>query len=190
MFIFQNLPLEKRMEPKKSRDGVNNYKGDKILCQSRPKQTNDGTREANHVKTASQGDDAYSGPLQLSGSSGFAWAKRRSNDSSLRSRSRSSSKSLIPENLDILHPKNNLEPGVDETGNDQCVNMNSGQESRETIKRSMLKQWSQLESFDASDGYHSQELSMALYQKEENASKRMNPVISQTSTSSTCVICS
>ncbi|CAE6220350.1 unnamed protein product [Arabidopsis arenosa] len=45
-------------------------------------------------------------------------------------------------------------------------------EACEMLKLSMLKKWRQLErpdSFDASDEYHSQELSMAIYQREENA---------------------
>ncbi|KAL0304596.1 UNVERIFIED_CONTAM: protein IMPAIRED IN BABA-INDUCED STERILITY 1 [Sesamum calycinum] len=80
-----------------------------------------------------------------------------------------------------LHLRNNL----DSKGEENCEVVNGqflntkGHDSYETIKRSMLKQWSQLErpdSFDASDGYHSQELSVALYHKEEAAAKRINVV--------------
>lgn len=163
--------------------GVNNHKGDKVLSHEPPKPPSiGGTKEACHVKYASQGEDIYSGPLQVSGSSGFAWAKRRMIDSSLRSRSRSSSRSLIIESSGTLHLRNNL----DSRGEENCEVVKGqfantkGQDSYETIKRSMLKQWSQLErpdSFDASDGYHSQELSVALYHKEEAAAKRINLVI-------------
>ncbi|KAK4383605.1 protein IMPAIRED IN BABA-INDUCED STERILITY 1 [Sesamum angolense] len=71
----------------------------------------------------------------------------------------------------------------DQVGEENCEVVNGqflntkGHDSYETIKRSM--QWSQLErpdSFDASDGYHSQELSVALYHKEEAAAKRINVV--------------
>ncbi|XP_077216076.1 protein IMPAIRED IN BABA-INDUCED STERILITY 1-like [Tasmannia lanceolata] len=50
-----------------------------------------------------------------------------------------------------------------------------GHESFEFVKRAMLKQWTQvdhLDSFDASDVYHSQELLAALYQRDELSSKR------------------
>lgn len=57
-----------------------------------------------------------------------------------------------------------------------------GRDTYESTKHAMQRHWSQLEqtdSFDASDGYHSQELSLALYLKEETAFKRIN-VVSQT----------
>ncbi|KAK8338791.1 hypothetical protein V6Z12_A09G275800 [Gossypium hirsutum] len=98
----------------------------------------DSVEEAAHTKHASQGDIPFSGPLQVSTSSGFAWAKRRKDDASKRSHSRSISRAA---------------------------------------KHAMQKQWSQFErpdSFDASDEYHSQELSLALYQREEMAAKRNN----------------
>ncbi|XP_051115773.1 protein IMPAIRED IN BABA-INDUCED STERILITY 1 [Andrographis paniculata] len=134
-------------------------------------------KEVAHSKNASQGDDTYAGPLQVSGSSGFAWAKRRTIESSLRSRSRSSSRSLIIESSGPLHSTSNADSNGGE--NDEVVNGSKGLDSYEAVKRSMLKQWSQLErpdSFDNSDGYHSQELSAALYRKEEVAAKRINAV--------------
>ncbi|KAL6995149.1 Protein IMPAIRED IN BABA-INDUCED STERILITY 1 [Sarracenia purpurea var. burkii] len=132
---------------------------DAILATEPPKPSINVTDEAFHIKNASQGDMPYSGPLQVSGSSGFAWAKRRLDDYSVRSRSRSSSRSLLIfessgasnlnnyeskrlENVEVVHGKNH---------------------------------WSQLErpdSFDASDGYHSQELSLAVYEREEMAARR------------------
>ncbi|KAE8655215.1 hypothetical protein F3Y22_tig00117034pilonHSYRG01306 [Hibiscus syriacus] len=52
-----------------------------------------------------------------------------------------------------------------------------GHDSYEAAERSMQKQWSQFEhpdSFDASDEYHSQELSLALYKREGMLAKRNN----------------
>lgn len=161
---------------------ANNHRADKVLGQDPLKLPIGTTKEASHVKNASQGDDIHSGPLQVSGSSGFAWAKRRMIDSSLRSRSRSSSRSLVIESSGgALHLRNNLDSKGEESSeavNGQFFNA-KGHDSYETIKRSMLKQWSQLErpdSFDASDGYHSQELSMALYHRDDAAAKRINLV--------------
>ncbi|KAK6123203.1 hypothetical protein DH2020_043060 [Rehmannia glutinosa] len=177
----ENLALRMQGDLKTNGIGVNNHKGDKILAPEPPKPSFGVTKEASHVKNASQGDDIYSGPLQVSGSSGFAWAKRRMIDSSLRSRSRSSSRSLIIESSGALHLRSNFDSKGEEENcdvNGQFVDTKD-HESYETIKRSMLKQWSQLErpdSFDASDGYHSQELSVALYRKEEAAAKRNNMV--------------
>ncbi|KAL2516045.1 Protein kinase superfamily protein [Forsythia ovata] len=178
----ENLPVKTRVNPKINGNAASNHNGDKVLGLDLPKPSTDGTEEAaSHVKNASQGDDTYLGPLQVSGSSGFAWARRRMNDSSVRSRSRSSSRSLIFEPSGVLHSRNNLESRVEENNevvNGHCAD-SKGHDSCEAFKHSMLKQWSQLErpdSFDASDGYHSQELSLALYQKEEMAAKRISLV--------------
>lgn len=169
---LQKLPPQ--IQDQKKLNRIGDSKGDNVLAEEPRKASSFTTKEASHVKNASQGDDIYPGPLQVSGSSGFAWAKRRMMDSSLRSRSRSSSRSLIIES----HLRNNL----DSRGEESCEGV-KGQfgnaDSYETIKRSMLKQWRQLErpdSFDASDEYHSQELSVALYRKEDTAAKRMNLV--------------
>ncbi|KAG8379232.1 hypothetical protein BUALT_Bualt07G0067100 [Buddleja alternifolia] len=177
----ENLPIQKQAELKRNANALSNRKENKVLGQEPPKPSIVVTKETSHVKNASQGDDIFSGPLQVSGSSGFAWAKRRMNDSSLRSRSRSSSRSLIVETSGgALHLRNNL----DSRGEENCEGVNGqlenikGRDAYETIKRSMIKQWSQLErpdSFDA-DEYHSQELSMALYNKEGAAAKRSNLV--------------
>lgn len=158
--------------------GVNSHK---VLDHDPPRQATSMAKEAYHVKNASQGDDIYPGPLQVSGSSGFAWAKKRMIDSSLRSRSRSSSRSLILESSGAMHLRSNLDSSVDENCEGvkgDLPNM-KGEDSYENFKHSMLKKWSQLErpdSFDASDGYHSQELSKALYRKEESGAKRINMV--------------
>lgn len=138
--------------------------------------------EASHIKNASQGDVPFSGPLQVSGSSGFAWAKRRFDDSSMRSRSKSSSRSLKFEPSGALHIKNSLELKRQDSEATKGSRTNSkGRDTYEFTKHAMQQHWSQLEqtdSFDASDGYHSQELSLALYLKEETAFKKIN-VVSQ-----------
>ncbi|KAA8542482.1 hypothetical protein F0562_023645 [Nyssa sinensis] len=159
---------------------LNNCKeGDIIIGVELPKPSINTTEEGSHIKNASQGDIPFSGPLQVSGSSGFAWAKRRIDDLSVRSHSRSSSRSLIFEPSAALHLRNNFGSTRHENVevvHGSCTN-SRGDESHETAKNTMLKQWSQLErpdSFDNSDGYHSQELSLALYQREEMAAKRIS----------------
>ncbi|XP_065877886.1 protein IMPAIRED IN BABA-INDUCED STERILITY 1 [Euphorbia lathyris] len=114
-----------------------------------------------HVKNASQGDIPFSGPLQVSSSSGFAWAKRR------RDHARSISRG---------HSNNGVEPPAalqESTNFDSRDNLDA---RYEISKHALQKQWSRLErpdSFDASE-YHSQELSVALYQREEMEAKRNN----------------
>ncbi|PSS07946.1 Serine/threonine-protein kinase [Actinidia chinensis var. chinensis] len=176
------LPAQTQGVHKVDSSKVHNCKEvDTIACMEPPKPSINVLEEASHIKNASQGDVPYSGPLQVSGSSGFAWAKRRIDDLSLRSRSRSSSRSLIFEPSGALHPKKNSESKRDE--NAEVVHGthtdSRDEDSYEIVKNAMLKHWSQLErpdSFDASDGYHSQELSLALYQREEMVTKRMSLV--------------
>ncbi|KAF7838498.1 Protein IMPAIRED IN BABA-INDUCED STERILITY 1 [Senna tora] len=111
-----------------------------------PKPSNGKLEDASHTKNnASQGDIPFSGPLQVSTSSGFAWAKRRKDDVSIRSHCRSISR--------------------------------GSHDQHEIPKLSMQNPWSKFDrpdSFDASDEYHSQELSMALYHREDSMSKRSN----------------
>ncbi|XP_021285720.1 probable serine/threonine-protein kinase At1g54610 [Herrania umbratica] len=148
-----------------------------------PNPSTDGLEEAAHVKHASQGDIPFSGPLQVSTSSGFAWAKRRKDDASIRSHSRSISRGHIYNSLEPsaqLNARNNFDSKRHENGDVIYGGRTDsrGHDSYEAAKRAMQKQWSQFErpdSFDASDGgYHSQELSLALYQREEMAAKRNN----------------
>ncbi|KAI3673386.1 hypothetical protein L6452_39504 [Arctium lappa] len=107
----------------------------------------------NTIDRASQGDVPFSGPLQVSGSSGFAWARRRFDDSSsTRSRSRSSSKSLVSEPSVTLHSR---EPKYSE-------------KIERTSSRghdSKVKNWSHLELDGRSDGYPSQDSSIVLFKK-------------------------
>ncbi|KDO55459.1 hypothetical protein CISIN_1g005119mg [Citrus sinensis] len=142
----------------------------------------DNREEASHVKNASHGDIPFSGPLQVSTSSGFAWAKRRKDDASIRSHTRSTSRGQVINALEpsaALHTRNNYDSRKHENGDiiNGSRTDSRGHDSLEAVKIAMLNQWSQLErpdSFDASDGYHSQELSLALYQREEMATKRNN----------------
>ncbi|THG07480.1 hypothetical protein TEA_010387 [Camellia sinensis var. sinensis] len=185
--INKLAPAESLPAQTHSAQKINSHKvtirkeGDIILAMEPPKPSIEVTEEASHVKHASQGDVPFPGPLQVSGSSGFAWAKRRIDESSMRSRSRSSSRSLILEPSGPLHAKNDSESNRHENVEVVLGSRTSsrGEDSYEIVKHAMLKNWSQLErpdSFDASDGYHSQELSLALYQREEMATKRMSLV--------------
>ncbi|KAK2981366.1 hypothetical protein RJ640_003326, partial [Escallonia rubra] len=177
----ENLPVQPHAAHKLSASSLAKRKeGDAILCVELPKPPIDVFEEASHMKNASQGDVPFSGPLQVPGSSGFAWAKRQMDDSSVRSRCRSSSRSLIFEPSGALHLRNNCETKHHEKIDVRGSRTNSrGHDPYEVVKQAMLNNWSQFErpdSFDASDGYHSQELSLALYQREEMGMKKINLV--------------
>ncbi|PHT47703.1 putative serine/threonine-protein kinase [Capsicum baccatum] len=182
----EKLPIQNQGVPTNNGSSLGTQKGDIIIGLERAKPSVDSKVEASHIKNASQGDVPFSGPLQVSGSSGFAWARRRTDDSSMRSRSKSSSRSLKFEPSGGLHIKNNMELKRREnyeTTNGSRTN-SKGRDTYESTKGrdAMQPHWSQLEqaeSFDASDGYHSQELSLALYLKEETAFKRINVVQDQ-----------
>lgn len=143
-----------------------------------PKPSIDILTESSHTKNASQGDIPFSGPLQVSTSSGFAWAKRRKDDASTRSHSRSSSRGLgcnALEPMGVLHARNHSNRLENSDVSNGGRTDSRGYNSSEIAKRVMLKQWGQFErpdSFDASDMYHSQELSLPNFQRDEMASKR------------------
>ncbi|KAG2254196.1 hypothetical protein Bca52824_084332 [Brassica carinata] len=130
--------------------------------------------EASHVKNASQGDVPFSGPLQVCKSSSFAWAKREKDEACVRVHNRSLSRGHLPNSSG----RSPVEPKRNESKNDdkrEDKTDSRGQESYEAVKRSMLKQWRQLErpdSFGASDEYHSQELSLG--QRDKMATKKGN----------------
>lgn len=136
-----------------------------------------------HVKNASQGDIPFSGPLQVSTSSGFAWARRRRDDASIRSHSRSISRGHLINGLDhsaILHSRSNVDSKFHEKG-DMSISRSSskGHESNERSKVVIRNQWGKFErpdSFDTSDEYHSQEFAVALYLRDEMEAKRSNMV--------------
>ncbi|KAJ8650960.1 hypothetical protein MRB53_003983 [Persea americana] len=134
--------------------------------------------ETLHVKHPSQGDLPFSVPLHVTASSGFAWAtKWKEENASLRSHSRSSSRGMGPGALDassILLSGRVTSDSKRQANGDILHDSVNFKGSFDMSKRSMLKQWSQLErpdSFDASDMYHSQELA-ALYHRDELLSKR------------------
>ncbi|KAF5477079.1 hypothetical protein F2P56_003758 [Juglans regia] len=140
----------------------------------------DNIEEASHVKNASQGDVPFSIPLQVSTSSGFAWAKRRKEDASVRSHSRSTSRGhicSIVESTTALHARNNVDSRRHENGDAYGTRSYCrGHDSYEIVKLAMQNNWCKFErpdSFDASDEYHSQELSLAQYEREMSA-KRSN----------------
>ncbi|KAD7116793.1 hypothetical protein E3N88_04061 [Mikania micrantha] len=152
----------------------NKKAGDIILGFELRKPSINTTEDGSHTKHASQGDIPYSGPLQVPGSSGFAWARRRLDDSlSIRSRSRSSSRSLISEPSGAPHLKN-LEHKCNE--NLDWVN-SRGRESNGLV----IKNWSQLDrpdSFDAgSDGYIKK--MRMIYQDNEEKVEFSGPLLSQ-----------
>ncbi|PRQ16251.1 putative protein-serine/threonine kinase CMGC-CDK-CRK7-CDK9 family [Rosa chinensis] len=144
-----------------------------VIGRELPKPSASKAEDASHVKNASQGDIPFSGPLEVSTSSGFAWAKRRRDDASRRSHTRSISKGHIFNTVEpsiAVHTRKNFDSKTHENGEYRGRTDSRGHDSYEIVKLAMLNQWGKLErpdSFDASDGYHSQELSRALYQREE-----------------------
>lgn len=182
LMLVEPLSAQARGPQKINRSKVSNHKEEDTTSASviePPKPSTDIKEEPLHVKNASQGDVPFSGPLQVSGSSGFAWAKRRVDDSSIRSRSRSSSRSLIFEPLSQFPSKNGHEPKGHDNVEHSGGRSQGEDDTYNGINNSMRRHWRQLErpdSFDASDGYHSQELSLALYQREEVAAKRLSLV--------------
>lgn len=158
MNILQSLPGQNKTQTRNKVKGnsLDNKKGgDIILGFELRKPSINSTDDFSHAKHASQGDIPYSGPLQVPSSSGFAWARRRLDDSlSVRSQSRSSSRSLISEPCGTLHSKN----FVCKYNENLDRNDSRGRESNEMGQRGLvIKNWSQFErpeSFDAgSDGF-------------------------------------
>lgn len=151
-----------------------------------PKPSIDFMEEALHVKHASQGDIPFSCPLQVSTSSGFAWAKRRKDEASIRSHSRSTSRGHVSNAAEpsaVLQSRNNLDLKGLENGDVRHREHadSKGHDAYEIAKLAIQNQWGKFErpdSFDASDGYHSQELSLALYRREEMGASRSELVSS------------
>ncbi|KAK7265826.1 hypothetical protein RJT34_33450 [Clitoria ternatea] len=145
-----------------------------------PKQSNGKPEDASHMKNASKVDIPFPGPLQVSKSSGFAWAKRRSDDTSVRTHSRSISRGYIfnSSETSTLNSRNNSESRNHESKELFRARSNSkGHDLLEISKLTIQNQWSKFDrpdSFDTSEEYHSQELSMALYHREDSLSKRSN----------------
>ncbi|KAK4257217.1 hypothetical protein QN277_006833 [Acacia crassicarpa] len=132
---------------------------------------------SSHVKNPSHGDIPI---LQVSTSSGFAWAKRRKDDvSRRRSHCRSISRGHILNSSEHSspHSRNNFDSRNQEN-KEFCggrSNSRGHNDIREISKFAMFNQWGKFDrpdSFDASDEYHSQDLSIALYHREYSASRR------------------
>lgn len=135
-----------------------------------------------HVKNASQVEIPFHGPLQVSKSSGFAWAKRRKDDASIRSHTRSISKGHIFNSLETstLNSRN-----ISDNRNSENKEIfgertsSRGHDLFEISKLVMQNQWNKFDrpdSFDTSEEYHSQELSKVVYHREDSLSKRSNRV--------------
>uniref|UniRef100_A0A0E0I370 [RNA-polymerase]-subunit kinase n=1 Tax=Oryza nivara TaxID=4536 RepID=A0A0E0I370_ORYNI len=134
-----------------------------------------------HVKNDSREEIPFSGPLIVSSSSGFAWAKKPPEDRSFaRSRTRSSSRGQFTAELDQdnkMPAKENQNLGLKEQPNRDMHIARANSKVREphdAAKRAVLKKWSQLgrpDSFDSYDTYHSQNFSNAMYLGDSLSSK-------------------
>ncbi|KAF6152169.1 hypothetical protein GIB67_028083 [Kingdonia uniflora] len=156
---------------------------DPRLSEKPPKLLVDALQETSHSRNASQGDIPFSGPLHVMASSGFSWAKRRKEDiESVRFHSRSSSRGHASTALDppsVRYSRNSSETKCQENGEllGETRTESQDNDSHEIAKHATRRQQNQCEhpdSFDASNVYHSQQLSSAMYQKEEMAAKRYN----------------
>ncbi|CAM0906581.1 unnamed protein product [Alopecurus aequalis] len=131
-----------------------------------------------HVKKDSLEEIPFSGPLTVSSSSGFAWAKKQDGHSFTRSRNRSSSRGGFTAEVD----RDNKVQLKDYVGLREHHNRDAQiapvhsrvREPHDVAKRAVLKKWSQLErpdSFDSCDTYHSQNFSNAIYLGDALSSK-------------------
>ncbi|KAK9073244.1 hypothetical protein SSX86_007568 [Deinandra increscens subsp. villosa] len=172
----ESLPSQSQARLKVNGNSLDNKKGGDVILGfelRRPSSINT-TDDGSHAKHASQGDIPYSGPLQVPGSSGFAWARRRLDDSlSVRARSRSSSRSLISEPSAVLHLKN-----FESKCNENLDRTNSrGREYNGLV----IKNWSQFErpdSFDAGSDGVVKRMNM-IYQDHEEKVEFSGPLLSQ-----------
>ncbi|KAG6473358.1 hypothetical protein ZIOFF_067273 [Zingiber officinale] len=123
--------------------------------------------EGHHMKHNSEQDIVFSGPLRVSTSSGFSWARRQREDHVYnRSHSRRNSRrnlSAARDLSDIENVKSKLGPKGPQMGDLHAGSKHH--ESQELAKIAMLKRWAQLEhpgSFDTSESFPSQDFSEAL----------------------------
>ncbi|KAK1273662.1 putative serine/threonine-protein kinase [Acorus gramineus] len=135
---------------------------------------------ATNLKHASQGDLPFSGPLCVSTSSNFEWAKKwREDNASMRPHNTSSARGRVSSAADPSsdsQESNNIDSDRQANGRiSQDTHINrKHHDSSEIVKHVMMKQWSHLErpdSFDATNEYHSQELSAALYLREMSSNR-------------------
>ncbi|PWZ37039.1 putative serine/threonine-protein kinase [Zea mays] len=130
---------------------------------------------ARHVKNESREQIPFSGPLSVSSSSGFAWARRPQEDRAFaRSRTRSSSRGQFPADaVQSCNTQAKENAGLRELPSRDIPVSVSHVSSRvrdrgphDAAKRAVLKKWSQLErpdSFDSCDTYHSHNFSNAMF---------------------------
>ncbi|XP_043705745.1 protein IMPAIRED IN BABA-INDUCED STERILITY 1-like isoform X2 [Telopea speciosissima] len=154
---------------------------DTRLCVDPSRPSINMAQEPVHIKNASQGDVPFLGALNVTASSGFAWAKRRKEDAtSTKSHSRSSSRSQVS---NALEPSNGLKNTPDSRRQENGDVLHGDHtdskdhDSHDMARHALRRQWGQFErpdSFDASDVYYSQELSAALYRKKEMSNKKKN----------------
>jgi len=119
--------------------------------------------ETSQVMNPSQGDSGYSGPAEVSGSSGFTWAKRRKEDATSTISDGSKSK------ISALDPSFAKSSYVTKKENDLLCRAVAN--SIESAKHAMKKQQRRLarpDSFDSSDAYHSPDTLPVFSQKEES----------------------
>ncbi|XP_008790097.3 protein IMPAIRED IN BABA-INDUCED STERILITY 1-like isoform X2 [Phoenix dactylifera] len=139
-------------------------------------------KEGRHVKNYSQEDYSFTGPLHVSVSSAFAWARNQKEGcAQVRSHSRSNSRSHLSGAMDPscnLRTENAHDLKGQANGNGYEAHADSkGHEPRALAKQANLKKWTQLErpdSFDSSDMFHSQDLSEAVYMRDGASSKYSN----------------
>lgn len=182
VLLLQDLTTQTQTSLKMDDRCVHTLKEENTITgQEAPKQSSGKPDDASNVKNASQVDIPFPGPLQVSKSSGFAWAKRRRDDTSIRAHSRSISRGYIFNSLETstLNSRNNSESRNYENNEffGTCTN-SRGHDLLEISKLAMKNQWSKFDrpdSFDTEE-YHSQELSMALYNRQDSLSKRSNLV--------------
>lgn len=124
--------------------------------------------EGHHMKHNSEQDIVFSGPLRVSTSSGFSWARRQREDNVYnRSHSRRNSRrnlSAARDSSGIGNVKSKLDPKGPQNGDLHAGSKHH--ESQELAKIAMLKRWAQLEhpgSFDTSEAFPSQDFSEAVY---------------------------
>ncbi|ERN06520.1 probable serine/threonine-protein kinase At1g54610 [Amborella trichopoda] len=179
--VKKALPAQSGEVVRKSSSTKINVPWEEGFNQNQQKPTVKPHEEDTDSKSSSQGESVFSGPLPVAASTGFAWARKRKEDR--RSHGRSGSRNHVSSGSsdlsNALKARHDFELSGQANGipvNGKCADSIGGNEQMDLVKRAMLKQWTQFErpdSFDASD-YHSQELSAAIYQKEEFASRRHN----------------
>lgn len=171
IYYFQDIPT--RMMNKKTEYNRILTERDPMYRREPPQQSVE--QEVSHAKNVSQGDIPFSGPLQVSTSSGFAWAKKRVDDSSISHR-RSSSRGLTGfVNSSSVTSENECESKIleNEVCNESQINGKRFDSSMlsSRVTRPNWKQFGRYDSFDGSDDYHSQDLSMAISRHDEMAKK-------------------